>query len=150
MWCHQRPMSKEKTNHYAWKYEPLLSLFSPFHVWQWLYNTQSQGICRPNVFLVESNSGLLWKVFMVLNDWSINFRSIDKYSSQSAIQSMNDAHQEEFTCDFFLWFGTVVYRYSSGLLHWHWGNHMIVPVPVKQLWRIWVNTSHEPTENNTA
>ena len=22
--------------------------------------------------------------------------------------------------------------FSSGLLHWHWGNHMIAPVPVKQ------------------
>ena len=32
-----------------------------------------------------------------------------------------------------------VYPYSSGLLHWHWGNHMIAPVPVKQPWRIWVN-----------
>ena len=21
--------------------------------------------------------------------------------------------------------------YPSGLLHWHWGNHMIAPVPVK-------------------
>ena len=25
----------------------------------------------------------------------------------------------------------------SGLLHWHWGNHMIAPVPVKQPWNIW-------------
>ena len=24
--------------------------------------------------------------------------------------------------------------YHSGLLHWHWGNHMIAPVPVKQPW----------------
>ena len=23
------------------------------------------------------------------------------------------------------------YPYSSGLFHWHWGNHMIAPVPVK-------------------
>ena len=32
-----------------------------------------------------------------------------------------------------------IYPYISGLLHWHWGNHMIAPVPVKQTWRIWVN-----------
>ena len=25
--------------------------------------------------------------------------------------------------------------YSSMLLHWYWGNHMIAPVPVKQPWR---------------
>ena len=34
-----------------------------------------------------------------------------------------------------LCFGTLVscqfYPYTSGLLHWHWGNHMIAPVPVK-------------------
>ena len=26
--------------------------------------------------------------------------------------------------------------YSSGLLHWHWGNHMIAPMPVQQTWRM--------------
>ena len=36
-------------------------------------------------------------------------------------------------------FGTgQFYPYPSGLLHWHWGNHTIAPVPVKQPWRIWV------------
>ena len=38
-----------------------------------------------------------------------------------------------------LWFGTSWFcPYPSGLLHWHWGNLMIAPVPVKQPWRIWV------------
>ena len=31
------------------------------------------------------------------------------------------------------------FPYSLGLLDWHWGNHMIAPVPVKQPWGIWVN-----------
>ena len=35
-----------------------------------------------------------------------------------------------FTCS--------IYPYSSGLLHWHWGNHMIAPMRVKWPWRIWV------------
>ena len=34
----------------------------------------------------------------------------------------------------------IVNPYTSGLLHWHWGNHMIAPVPVKQPWRIWVKS----------
>ena len=39
-----------------------------------------------------------------------------------------------------LGFGTSwFYPYPLGLLHWHWGNHTIAPVPVKQPWRIWVN-----------
>ena len=29
--------------------------------------------------------------------------------------------------------------YPSGWLHWHWGNHMIAPMPVKPPWRIWIN-----------
>ena len=33
----------------------------------------------------------------------------------------------------------LVYPHSSGLLHWHWGNHMIAPVPVKEAWKMWVN-----------
>ena len=37
----------------------------------------------------------------------------------------------------FMWF---IYPYHSGLLHWHWGNHMIAPVPVKQPWKICVIT----------
>ena len=32
--------------------------------------------------------------------------------------------------------------YPSGLLHWHWGSHIIAPVSVKQPWRIWVNKPH--------
>ena len=35
----------------------------------------------------------------------------------------------------FMWH---ISSYPSGLPHWHWGNRMIAPVPVKQPWRIWV------------
>ena len=33
--------------------------------------------------------------------------------------------------------------YPSGLLHWHCGNLTITPVPAKQPWWIWINTSCE-------
>ena len=33
--------------------------------------------------------------------------------------------------------------YPSGLLHWHCGNLTIAPVPAKQPWWIWMNTSCE-------
>ena len=39
------------------------------------------------------------------------------------------------------------YPYSSGLLHWQWGNRKIAPQPVKQSWRIWVIQPHEFTNN---
>ena len=37
----------------------------------------------------------------------------------------------------------LIFPYPSGLLHWHCGNLTIAPVPAKQLWCIWINTSCE-------
>ena len=37
----------------------------------------------------------------------------------------------------------LIYPYPSGLLYWHCGNLMIAPVPAKQPWWIWINTSFE-------
>ena len=46
-------------------------------------------------------------------------------------------------CMDLLWMCTGLFDpYHWELLHWHWGNHMIAPVPVKQPSRIWVNTNH--------
>ena len=36
-----------------------------------------------------------------------------------------------------------IFPYPSGLLHWHSGNLTIAPVPAKQPWWIWINTSCE-------
>ena len=35
------------------------------------------------------------------------------------------------------------FPYPSGLLHWHCGNLAIAPVPAKQPWWIWINTTCE-------
>ena len=37
----------------------------------------------------------------------------------------------------------LIFRYPSGLLHWHYGNPAIAPVPAKQPWWIWIDTSCE-------
>ena len=37
----------------------------------------------------------------------------------------------------------LIYPYPSGLLHWHCGNLTIAPMPAKQPWWIWINTSYE-------
>ena len=37
----------------------------------------------------------------------------------------------------------LIFPYPSGLLHWHWGNLTIAPVPAKQPWWIWINASCE-------
>ena len=41
---------------------------------------------------------------------------------------------------FILW---LIFPYPSGLLHWYCGNLTIVPVPAKQPWWIWIDTSCE-------
>ena len=42
----------------------------------------------------------------------------------------------------------LIFPYPSGLLHWHCGNLTIAPVPAKQTWWIWINTSCEFIMNN--
>ena len=37
----------------------------------------------------------------------------------------------------------LIFPYPPGLLHWHCGNLAIAPVPAKQPWWIWINTSCE-------
>ena len=37
----------------------------------------------------------------------------------------------------------LIFPYQSGLLRWHCGNLTIGPVPAKQPWWIWINTSCE-------
>ena len=37
----------------------------------------------------------------------------------------------------------MIFPYPSGLLYWHCGNLTIAPVPAKQPWWIWINTSCE-------
>ena len=37
----------------------------------------------------------------------------------------------------------LIFPYPSGLLHWHCGNLSIAPVPAKQPWWIWIDTSCE-------
>ena len=40
------------------------------------------------------------------------------------------------------------FPYPSGLHHWHCGNLTIAPVPAKQPWWIWINTSYEFIRND--
>ena len=37
----------------------------------------------------------------------------------------------------------LIFPYPTGLLRWHCGNLTIAPVPAKQPWLIWINTSCE-------
>ena len=52
------------------------------------------------------------------------------------------AHGFDLLC-FFVVIHWLISPYPSGLLHWHCGNLTIAPVPAKQPWWIWINTSCE-------
>ena len=69
--------------------------------------------------------------------WSLWYLIIRMQSLQ------HTAHHRSHAFDSYLVIFLNSYPYFSGLLHWHWGNHMIAPVPVNQPWRIWVNVSCE-------
>ena len=60
----------------------------------------------------------------------------------------------QFTiCYALFWFSDVqFYPHCLGLFHWHWGNHMIAPVPVNRPWTIWVYQLHgsQGTDNTTT
>ena len=49
---------------------------------------------------------------------------------------------------FFVVIHWLIFPYPSGLLHWHCGNLTIAPVPAKQPWWIWINTSGEFNMND--
>ena len=53
-------------------------------------------------------------------------------------------------CCVLLKFATSRFLISSVLFHWHWGYHIIVLVPMKQPWRIWVTGACESTKMITA
>ena len=38
-------------------------------------------------------------------------------------------------------------KYLLGLPLWYWGNHMIILVPMKQSWRVWMDDSYDLTQN---
>ena len=53
------------------------------------------------------------------------------------------AHGFSFVLCFVVVIHWLIFPYPSGLLHWHCGNLTIAPVPAKQHWWIWINTSCE-------
>ena len=74
---------------------------------------------------------------------------LDGSDSQSIIQYIPRYMHTDFALLCFVvvihW---LIFPYPSGLLHWHCGNLTIAPVPAKQPWWIWINTSCEFTMND--
>ena len=96
----------------------------------------------------------IWSIYSVAFKLSTRGTLMDKSllasSTTGAIISTSGEAESQTETQYIPWIMHVVhtllwfrigwfYPYPLGLFHWHWGNHMIAPVPVKQLQRIWVN-----------
>ena len=80
-------------------------------------------------------------------DWEIASRCRhDQHQYQLYIQysiSQENMHTVFALLCFVVVIHWLIFPYPSGLLHWHCGNLTIAPVPAKQPWWIWINTSCE-------
>ena len=75
----------------------------------------------------------------VLTQWSLLLREI-----RTLIQYIpRNMHTVFALLCFVVVIHWLIFPYPLGLLHWHCGNLTIAPVPAKQPWWIWINTSCE-------
>ena len=67
---------------------------------------------------------------------------VARYYERDTVYPKKYAHVFALLC-FVVVIHWLIFTYPSGLLHWHCGNLTIAPVPAKQPWWIWINTSCE-------
>ena len=92
--------------------------------------------------------GKLWGVICELK-WRLSnaiwpHRSVSHWPSGNKLQYIpRNMHTVFALLCFVVVIHWLIFPYPSGLLHWHCGNLTIAPVPAKQPWWIWINTSCE-------
>ena len=90
-----------------------------------------------NPFFLETTlEDSLWNLYY-LQIWYFK-----KYPQDSEIQYIpRNMHTVFALLCFVVVIHWLIFPYPSGLLHWQCGNLTIAPVPAKQPWWIWINTS---------
>ena len=87
------------------------------------------------------NHPMMISIHVMLHSWpNINGSSDKQYMIQYIPRNM---HTVTALLCFVVVIHWLIFPYPSGLLHWHCGNLPIAPVPAKQPWWIWINTSCE-------
>ena len=83
----------------------------------------------------KSTIGVIWwlSCFRYLGSWPVGIQVFTVYPKKYA-------HGFCFLC-FVVVIHWLIFPYPSRLFHWHCGNLTIAPVPAKQPWWIWINTS---------
>ena len=112
-------------------------------IWKSIYSNQIRQSFSTNM---EKCLAFHWicKTVPVLQHISICFQST-KYSSpvDGSVQYIPRNMHMVFALLCFVVTHWLIFPYQSGLLHWHCGYLTIAPVPAKQPWWIWINTSCE-------
>ena len=86
--------------------------------------------------------GRIWLVSLHIKTWC-------RLTSRSILQYIpRNMHTVFALLCFVVVIHWLIFPYPSGLLHWHCGNLTIAPVPAKQPWWIWINTSCEIIMND--
>ena len=105
----------------------------------WLYSDVSCVVCQWPSNQCDNDANY----YPACNQWNW----FPTLRLQAFLEQPYSISQEICTRFFLLCFVVVIhwliFPYPSGLLHWHCGNLTIAPVPAKQPWWIWINTSCE-------
>ena len=96
---------------------------------KWLYSKVCNQNFAFNALLLRMTT-LWWKHSTLLMIWYVQYIPRNMHTVFALLCFVVVIH----------W---LIFPYPSGLLHWHCGNLTIAPVPAKQPWWIWINTSCE-------
>ena len=131
--------------------DPLSSQWSDVLKWSWnticayLYTVHAKTYTRSARFVC-----FLWICIRLFNLYYSGI--IHSYECPGAKDTLQYIPRNMHTVFALLCFVVVIhwliFPYPSGLLHWHCGNLTIAPVPAKQPWYIWINTSCECIMND--
>ena len=95
------------------------------------------------VFLLPTHRGDIVSVFKLLDKLS-SCLDLRGYATHVMLQYIpRNMHTVFALLCFVVVIHWLIFPYPSGLLHWHGGNLTIAPLPAKQPWWIWINTSCE-------
>ena len=86
---------------------------------------------------------IMWMLYKLNQFWSCLWRPMTSLGHDELQYIPRNMHTVFALLCFVVVIHWLIFPYPSGLLHGHCGNLTIAPVPAKQPWWIWINTSCE-------
>ena len=112
------------------------------HLWPQIFYLCSMMSIHPQIRKLFYMYVCIWTSQIYLSMWfvTVDFTTWISFRVQYIPRNMHTVFA--LLC-FVVVIHWLIFPYPSGLLHWHCGNLTIAPVPAKQPWWIWINTSCE-------